>query len=48
LGDELAQLHRLTDAIEARLHRAQEEVEESIQTLKQVQGDIVEQLRIVE
>jgi hypothetical protein len=48
LGDELAQLHRLTDAIEARLHRAQEEVEEAIQTLKQVQGDIVEQLRIVE
>jgi hypothetical protein len=48
LGDEPAQLRRLADAVEARLRRAQEEVEQATQTLKQVQGDIVEQRRIAE
>jgi hypothetical protein len=43
LGDEPAQLRRLADAVEARLRRAQEEEEQATQTLKQVQGDIVEQ-----
>jgi hypothetical protein len=48
LGDEPAQLHRLADVVEARLRRTQEEVEQATQTLKQVQGDIVEQRRIAE
>jgi hypothetical protein len=48
LGDEPAQLRRLADAVEARLLRAQEEEEQATQTLKQVQGDIVEQHRIAE
>jgi hypothetical protein len=48
LGDEPAQLHRLADVVEAHLHHAQEEEEQATQTLKQVQGDIVEQRRIAE
>jgi VIT1/CCC1 family predicted Fe2+/Mn2+ transporter len=48
LGDELAQLHQLADVIKARLHRAQEETEQDTQALKQVQGVIVEQCRVVE
>jgi hypothetical protein len=43
LGDEPAQLHRLADAVKARLHHTQEEVEQATQTLKKVQGDIIEQ-----
>jgi hypothetical protein len=46
LGDEPTQLHWLADAVEARLHRAQEEEEKYTRTLKQVQGDIIEQRRI--
>jgi hypothetical protein len=34
--------------LEAHLRRAQEEVEQATQTLKQVQGDIIEQHRIAE
>jgi hypothetical protein len=48
LGDEPAQLHRLADAVEARLRRAQEETEQATQALKQVQGIIVEQHRVAE
>jgi hypothetical protein len=48
LGDEPAQLHRLADVVEARLRHAQEEAEQATRTLKQVQGDIVEQRRIAE
>jgi hypothetical protein len=46
LGDEPAQLQQLADVVEAYLHRAQKEAEQDTQTLKQVQGDIVEQRRI--
>jgi hypothetical protein len=46
LGDEPAQLCRLADAVEACLHRAQEETEQATQTLKQVQGEIIEQRRV--
>jgi hypothetical protein len=48
LGDEPAQLHRLADASEARLRRAQEEIEQATQALKQVQGVLVEQCRVAE
>jgi hypothetical protein len=48
LGDEPAQLHRLADAVEARLRRAQEETEQATQALKQVQGVLVEQCRVAE
>jgi hypothetical protein len=37
LGDEPSQLHRLANAVEARLRRAQEEIEQATQALKQVQ-----------
>jgi hypothetical protein len=36
LGDERAQLHRIADATETRLRRAQEEKEQATQALKQV------------
>jgi hypothetical protein len=48
LGDEPAQLHRLADTVEARLRRAQEEIEQATQALKQVQGVLVEQCRATE
>jgi hypothetical protein len=48
LGDEPAQLCRLAEAVEAHLLRAQEEAEQDTQTLKKVQGNIVEQCRIIE
>jgi hypothetical protein len=48
LGDEPTQLHRLADATEARLRRAQEEIEQATQALKQVQGVLVEQRRVAE
>jgi hypothetical protein len=41
VGDELAQLHRITDLAEARFRKAQDEVEKSIQALTQVQGLLV-------
>jgi hypothetical protein len=43
LGDEPAQLHRITDTVEAHLRRAQEETTQATQALAQVQGDLVEQ-----
>jgi hypothetical protein len=48
LGDEPAQLRRLADVVEARLRRAQEEIEQATQALKQVQGVIIEQCRVAE
>jgi hypothetical protein len=42
-GDEPAQLHRITDSVEARLRKAQDEAEQAIQALTQVQGVLVEQ-----
>jgi hypothetical protein len=48
LGDEPAQLHRLADTVEARLRRAQEEIEQATQALTQVQGVLVEQRRTAE
>jgi hypothetical protein len=48
LGDEPAQLHQLADATKARLRRAQEEIEQATQDLKQVQGVILEQRRFTE
>jgi hypothetical protein len=48
LGDESAQLRRVTDAAEARLRRAKEEVEKATQALKQVQGVLIEQRRVAE
>jgi hypothetical protein len=48
LGDETSQLHRLADAVEARLCRTQEEIEQATQALKQVQGVLVEQCRVAE
>jgi hypothetical protein len=42
LGDEPAQLHRLTDTVEARLQRVQEETKKSTQALTQVQGVLIE------
>jgi hypothetical protein len=48
LGDEPTQLHRLVDEVKARLHHAQEEIEQATQALKQVQGILVEQCRVAE
>jgi hypothetical protein len=48
LGDEPAQLHRITDMIEARLRQAQEDREKSTQALTQVQGVLVEQCSAAE
>jgi hypothetical protein len=48
LGDEPSQLCRLVDTIEACLRRTQKEAEQATHTLKQVQGDIIEQRKIVE
>jgi hypothetical protein len=48
LGDEPAQLHRLADVTEARLHHAQEEIEQATYTLKQVQGVLIEQHQVEE
>lgn len=47
-GDELTQLHRLADAVEAHLRCAQEEIEKATQSFNQVQGVIVEQHKVVE
>jgi hypothetical protein len=48
LGDEPTQLHRLADAVEARLRHSQEEIEQATQALKQVQGVLIEQHRVAE
>jgi hypothetical protein len=48
LGNEPAQLHRLANAVEVRLRRAQEETKQATQALKQVQGVIVEQRRVAQ
>jgi hypothetical protein len=42
LGDESTQLHRLADTVEAHLRRAQEEIKQATQALKQVQGVLIE------
>jgi hypothetical protein len=47
-GDEPAQLHQITDKVEAHLRRAQEETTQAIQALTQVQGVLVEQRSAVE
>jgi hypothetical protein len=43
LGDELAQLHRLAETIEACLRQEQEETKQATQELMQMQGVLVEQ-----
>jgi copper homeostasis protein CutC len=43
MGDELAQICILADAIESLLHRAQEETEQDTQALKQVKEVDIEQ-----
>jgi hypothetical protein len=48
LGDDPTQLHRLVDAVEARLRHTQQETVQATQALKQVQGVIVEQHRVAE
>jgi hypothetical protein len=48
LGDEPTQLHQLADVVKARLHHVQEETEQETQALKEVQGVIVEQRRVIE
>jgi uncharacterized protein YabN with tetrapyrrole methylase and pyrophosphatase domain len=48
LGDEPTQLHRLADIVEARLRRAQEQIEQATQALKKVQGILVEQCNAAE
>jgi hypothetical protein len=47
LGDEPAQLHSLVHVVKARLCHAQEETEQATHALKQVQGIIIEQHRVV-
>jgi hypothetical protein len=42
-GDEPAQLHQITDKVEARLRRAQEETTQATQALAQAQEDLLEQ-----
>jgi len=42
LGDEPSQLHHLADIVEARLWRAQEEIQQATQALRQVQGVLIE------
>jgi hypothetical protein len=42
LGDEPAQLHQITDTVEAHLRRAQEETTQATQALAQVQGVLEE------
>jgi hypothetical protein len=48
LGDEPAQLHRIVDATEAHLRRAQEEKEQATVALKQAQQEMVEQRRVAQ
>jgi hypothetical protein len=48
LGDELAQLHQLDETVKYHLQRAQEEIEQATQALKQVQGLLVEQCQATE
>jgi hypothetical protein len=48
LGAEPAQLHRLADAIEAHLRRAQEETKQAIWALKQEQKVVIDKNRVVQ
>jgi hypothetical protein len=48
LGDEPAQLRRLADVTEARLHRAQAEKDQATVALKQAQEEVIEQCRIAQ
>jgi hypothetical protein len=47
-GDGPSQLHRITDIVEARLRREQEEITQATQALTQVQEVLVEQRNTVE
>jgi hypothetical protein len=46
IGDEPAQLRRLAYATEACLHHVQEEKEQTIEALKQVQEEVIEQCQV--
>jgi outer membrane murein-binding lipoprotein Lpp len=46
LGDELAQLRRLANAIEAQIQKAQEEKKKAIESLKKEKAEVLEQLRV--
>jgi hypothetical protein len=48
LGDEPTQLHRIDDATEARLRRAQEEKEQATVALKKEQEEVIEQRRVAQ
>jgi hypothetical protein len=48
LGDELAQLCRLIDVIEARLHHVHEEKEQATEALKQVHEESLEQCQVAQ
>jgi hypothetical protein len=48
LGDEPTQLHRLADATEAHLRRAQEETEQATEALKQVKKVVIEKHRVAQ
>jgi hypothetical protein len=48
LGDEPAQLHRITDTAESHLQRAQEETSQATQALEQVQGFLEEKCSTTE
>jgi len=47
LGDEPSQLRRLSDVIEARLQKIQEEKDKATEALKQEKEEVLEQLRVV-
>jgi hypothetical protein len=48
LGDEPAQLHRITDATEAHLRRTQEEKEQSTVALKQAREEVIVKRKITQ
>jgi hypothetical protein len=48
LGDEPAQLRRIVDATEARLHQVQEEKEQAMVALKQAQHEVVEHRQVAQ
>jgi hypothetical protein len=48
LGYELAQLHKIADATEARLHHVQEEKEQATVALKQTQEEVIEKHQVAQ
>jgi hypothetical protein len=48
LGDDLAQLRRLTDATDAHLHHVQEEKEQTTKALKKLKEEALEQRWVVQ